>query len=279
MKKQHLFCITIFSIISVFSQNFRADIKNLKHEKVDCNRSNKNVQECANNYFTNSNLLLDKVYNHIYNLQNPKDQKLLKKSQSSWKKNSKKEFKKLDTIKVIENDKSATNPTLLKAKIVHTRIEYLIGKYIEFTVTDEKEVMKFVPINFDLISTTWGHLNDDRYNDCIIIIQKQFAKETDFPKVILLVGNEEGKLIYKYGNNQMLQNTNVESVSVEITQENFKINIPFNNNLRQLEFKFQPNQNNWYLQSDDIVPVNEQNSNKNTVHQKNNKISFEDFKY
>lgn len=207
-----LLIITILFAGTISAQNFNNDLKKLNLQNQECLDKGENMLGCSQKYYAQIDSLLNVVYKNIKKGLNESQQLDLKNKQLAWIKNRDLKFKKID----IQNTGHGNGlddimvKTQRKADFVAERISFLITAYIskKTSVNYKNQILKFIPKDYQILDTVKGNLNNDNYDDYILVLKKnneEALSKTDNDKIIkrpllILIGNSENKLVLKSRN-------------------------------------------------------------------------------
>lgn len=198
------------SIIS--AQNFNKDLKSLKEENQKCLDKGEDMLGCYRKYYIQMDSLLNTVYKNSRSKLNLNQQQELKNIQLLWLKNRDIKFKKIDSEDTGLGNSSDDLMFKIqkKADFVSERISFLIANYTQGknTVNYKNQILKFVPENFEILDTVKGNLNNDIFDDYILVLKKKNEEDTskymnDKPEkrpLLILIGNSDNNLELKARN-------------------------------------------------------------------------------
>ena len=133
MKKSILIYLTSLLTLSLFSQDFKANLKEIRDNNQHCLDKGKFMYNCSSKFYIQADSLLNVVYRYIRKDMDLSEKDNLKKEQLIWLKERNKKFKQIDNQNtglgkgglddlMVKKDK--------KAEIVNNRTTYLIEKFI-----------------------------------------------------------------------------------------------------------------------------------------------------
>ena len=133
MKKSILIYLTSLLTLSLFSQDFKAGLKEIRYNNQNCLDKGKFMYKCSSNFYNKSDSLLNVVYTHIRKDMSLSEKDNLNKEQLVWLKKRDYQFNTIDNQNkglgdeglddlMVNNDK--------KAEIVNDRTAYLVKKFL-----------------------------------------------------------------------------------------------------------------------------------------------------
>ena len=198
-------------LFNLSAQNFDKDLELLKVKNQKCLDKGQNMLGCSQKYYTQMDSLLNVVYKNRRSKLSPTEQLDLKNKQLLWLKKRDVQFVKIDN-----QDTGLGNglddlmvKTQEKANFVADRILFLIDTAQEVKVGDyQTQLLNFVLKGYEILDSIKGNLNNDAFDDYILILKVKNEEETsdyanDKPKkrpLFILVGNSEHKLELKARN-------------------------------------------------------------------------------
>jgi hypothetical protein len=132
-----------------------------------------------------------------------------------------------------------------------------------------KQLLKFVPQNFEILDSVKGNLNNDSFDDYILVLKKKNEESTsnysdnkpEKRPLLILIGNSGNKLVLKARNNNAVLCTDCSGaihgdsyVGVKIKNGYFSVEhytVGGNDKWSKIiTFKYDKSKNNWFLHRD-----------------------------
>lgn len=196
----------------ISAQNFDKDLKKIKLDNQKCLDKGEVMLGCSQKYYVQMDSLLNVVYKNCRSKLSLNQQQELKNKQLLWLKNRDIKFKKIDS-----EDTGLGNglddlmaKTQQKADFVSERISFLITNYTQnkSALNYKNQILKFVPENFEILDSVKGNLNNDNYDDYILVLKKKNEENTskygdnkpEKRPLLILIANSDGKFDLKARN-------------------------------------------------------------------------------
>lgn len=207
-----LVIISVLFALNVSAQNFNENLIKLSNQNQECLDKGGNMLGCSQKYNIQVDSLLNVVYKNIRKDLNETQQLDLKNKQLAWIKNRDLEFKKIDAQNtgLGKGSDDLMVKTQQKADFVSERVSFLIASYIskKGIVNYKDQIFKFIPNGYQILDSVRGNLNNDSYDDYILVLKKyneeQLSKTGNVEAIkrplLILVGNSENKLVLKAQN-------------------------------------------------------------------------------
>lgn len=207
-----LVIISVLFALNVSAQNFNETLIKLSNQNQECLDKGGNMLGCSQKYNIQVDSLLNVVYKNIRKDLNETQQLDLKNKQLAWIKNRDLEFKKIDAQNtgLGKGSDDLMVKTQQKADFVSERVSFLIASYIskKGIVNYKDQIFKFIPNGYQILDSVRGNLNNDSYDDYILVLKKyneeQLSKTGNVEAIkrplLILVGNSENKLVLKAQN-------------------------------------------------------------------------------
>lgn len=207
-----LVIIALLLTFSISAQNSSKDLKVLQDTNQKCLDKGKDMLGCSRKYYIQMDSILNVIYKNYRSKLSITAQQELKSSQLLWLKNRDILFKKIDAKKTgdLQGVDDIMIKTQDKANFVSERVLLLIKKYGEkkSVINYKNQILKFVPPNYEILDSVKGNLNNDSYDDYILVLKKKSEETTsdydngkaDKRTLLILVGNSENKLTLKARN-------------------------------------------------------------------------------
>jgi len=203
--KKNIYFLTFLLTLNLFSQNFKTSLNKLKTENQNCLDTGDFMYNCSVNFYSKSDSLLNVVYNSIRKNINQNEKNNLRIQQIQWLKQRDIKFKQItnqDTgLGNGLDDLMAKNQ--FRSKIVNERTSFLISRFIEKENIQiyKSNILSFIPENYSILDTIKGNLNQDEFNDYILILKKKGEANTsnyihnkpEKRPLLILTSNSNGK--------------------------------------------------------------------------------------
>lgn len=268
-----LIIITILLAFNSSAQNSTKDLNTLKIQNQKCLDRGEDMLGCSRKYFIQMDSLLNVVYKNCRSKMNLNAQQELKSKQLLWLKNRDIKFKKIDSEDIGHGNglDDLLVKTQKKADFISERISFLIVHYSqsESTVNYKNQILKFVPKNFEILDTIKGNLNNDSFDDYVLVLKKKNEETTsnygdnkpEKRPLLILIGNSDNNLELKARNNNAVLCIDCSGaihgdsyVGVKIKNGFFSVEhytVGGNDKWSQIiTFKYDKVKNNWILHQD-----------------------------
>lgn len=268
-----LVIISVLFALNVSAQNFNESLMKLSNQNQECLDKGGNMLGCSQKYNIQVDSLLNVVYKSIRKDLNETQQLDLKNKQLAWIKNRDLEFKKIDAQNtgLGKGSDDLMVKTQHKADFVSERVSFLIAAYIskKGIVNYKNQIFKFIPNGYQILDSVRGNLNNDTYDDYILVLKKyneeQLSKTANVEAIkrplLILVGNSENKLVLKGQNDNSvlciscsgaIHGDSFEGVKIKngyFSVEHYTVggNDKWS---KIITFKFDSLKNNWFLHRD-----------------------------
>lgn len=274
MKNNYLLITVLLFSVSIYSQNFDKSLDSLKTENKNCLDKGEFMHNCSLEFYKKSDSLLNVVYKHVRKKQSLIENETLKIDQLKWVKQRNQQFEKINNQNTgLGNgldDLLAKNQK--KSDIVNKRTLFLISNYIsKKTSKNATEIRKFIPENYSIFDTIKGNLNNDNFDDYILILKKNNEENTsnynnnkpEKRPLLILTGNKNGELKLEAENKNTvlcidcsgaIHGDSYEKVTIKNGYFSVEYYTLGGNEkwARIVTFKYDKTVNNWFLSRDGI---------------------------
>lgn len=203
-----LLLITFLLTLNISAQTLHETLMKLSSQNLECLDAEKNVLECSQKYYKQLDSLLNVVYKNIQENLNETKKQDLQNRQQIWIKSRDIQFKKIDiqNKELVNNEDNLIVKTQAKCDFVFERVSFMIATYISKNKINFKDqILKFVPAGYRILDTVRGNLNNDVYDDYIMVLKKnnelELSKTANIKilkrPLLILVGNSENNLVLK----------------------------------------------------------------------------------